>query len=219
MTAPRDLSGLVFGRLTALQLDPSRKRRSWVCRCSCGNSCVVAQAELTQGDTQSCGCVRAEMLAARNRRGKVNHSELSDAERAAYRKWAQMWCRVRNPTGRSECYKTVDVCPQWESFECFLADMGCPPKGYSLDRINNAEGYNRDNCRWVPLAHQAKNTRRNRKVMFRGKLAIVSDHAREQGLNPDVVFDRLNRLKWGVDRALSSPVQKQKPKLRCRWTT
>lgn len=214
MTAPKELSGSVFGRLTALRLDPSRKRRSWMCQCSCGKTCTVAQTELTQGDTQSCGCLRTEMLEARNRKGKVDHSELSAAEHRAYRKWAQMWCRVRNPTGKSKCYKDVGVCPSWRSFGRFLADMGCPQNGYSLDRIDSAKGYSKSNCRWVPLAHQAKNTRRNRQVMFQGKLAIVSDHARDHGLEPDVVFDRLNRLGWDVDRALSSPVRKQKPKMR-----
>lgn len=213
MTAAKNLSGSVFGRLTVLRIEPSRKRRSWVCQCTCGNRCVVAQSELSQGDTRSCGCIRTEMLAARNREGKVDHSTLSAGERVAYQKWAQMWNRVRNPTGKSACYAGVDVCPRWGVFENFLADMKCPPRGHSLDRIDNLKGYSPDNCRWVPLAHQAKNTRRNRKVVFRGNLATVSDHARRQGLNPDVVFDRLNKLGWDVERALSRPLRRQRRKV------
>lgn len=212
MTAAKNLNGSVFGRLTVLRIEPSRNRRSWVCQCTCGNTCVVAQRELTRGDTRSCGCIRKEMLVVRNREGKVDHSALSSAERSAYRKWSLMWSRVRNPTGKSYCYEGLSVCSRWEVFENFLADMKCPPIGHSLDRIDNLKGYSRDNCRWVPLAHQAKNTCRNRKVVFQGELDIVSDHARRQGLDPDVVFDRLNKLGWDVNRALSCPVRRGRRK-------
>jgi hypothetical protein len=121
-----------------------------------------------------------------------------------------MWVRVRHPTGKSVCYANVTVCDAWKNFAVFLSDMGAPEPGFSLDRIDNEKGYEKENCRWVRLAHQAKNTRRNRIAVFDGKRAIISDHARDRGLDPDVVFDRINKLGWDVDRALRTPVRRQR---------
>ena len=205
MTKPKDLAGLTFGRLTVLHLDPSLPRRSWMCICTCGKNKVVAQKELLRGDTASCGCLRTDMLSLRNKKGKVDHSKLTAEQRTAYRKWAMMWQRVRNPHGRSECYVGVSADDRWVDFMCFYGDMGAPPNGYSLDRIDNTLGYVPKNCRWVPLSKQAQNTRRNRNVKFNGVTACVSEHAKRAGLNPDVVFDRINKLGWDIDRALSTP--------------
>lgn len=205
MTKPKNLAGSAFGRLRVLHLDPCQPRRSWLCDCTCGKKKVVAQKELLRGDTKSCGCLKAERLSAHNKKGNVDHDKLTAEQRASYRKWAQMWQRVRNPVGKSECYVGVWVDDRWLDFMRFYEDMGAPPKGYSLDRIDNSLGYGPNNCRWVPLAKQAQNTRRNRNVEFNGIIACVSEHAKRVGLNPDVVFDRLNKLGWGIDRALSTP--------------
>lgn len=187
-----------------LRLAEGCTRRSWECICACGTTKVVAQKELRASDTKSCGCVRSKQLAKRNKVGKINHDTLSIQERRAYNSWKYMHNRCNNPTGKSECYALVFVCPEWRDFRRFLLDMGTPPEGYSLDRINSELGYSPHNCRWIPLSHQAKNTSRNRYVMFKGKRKILSDHARDNGLEPDIVFDRINKLGWSVDRALST---------------
>jgi len=62
MPAPLDLTGKVFGRLTAVSLDMSgiRRGRRWLCQCECGNQTSIASISLTFGHTRSCGCLRAE---------------------------------------------------------------------------------------------------------------------------------------------------------------
>lgn len=207
MTKARNLSGLVFGRLKVLHLEPTRSRRSWACICACGQTKIAAQSELVTGQTRSCGCLKKETTTRKNKEGKTDHSKLSADQKRAYRKWCGMWGRVRHPKGKSLCYADISVHPSWATFSVFLADMGVPPEGYSLDRIKPDEDYGPTNCRWVPLTHQAKNTRRNRRVDIGGKTAIVSDHARDRGLKPDVVFDRLNKLGWDVERSLATPVR------------
>jgi hypothetical protein len=54
-----NLEGKSFGRLTVVRNDPSNRRR-WECRCSCGESALVYDSNLTSGKTSSCGCMNRE---------------------------------------------------------------------------------------------------------------------------------------------------------------
>lgn len=190
-------------------MDESKRRRSWRCLCECGNVKTAAQVDLLAGDTKSCGCLKKEKTVARNKRNKVDHDLLTVGQRYAYRKWRLMWNRVRNPHNRSTCYKGVKVCNEWLDFFVFYKDMGAPERGHSLDRVDNAKGYEPANCRWVPLKDQARNTSRNRNIEFNGVVKPVSAHAQDQGLSADLVFDRLNRLNWSETKALATPKMSQ----------
>lgn len=57
MGALLDLTGQVFGKLTALRREGSDKRKQalWVCQCICGRHHKVAAKELRSGNTKSCG--------------------------------------------------------------------------------------------------------------------------------------------------------------------
>lgn len=63
-----DLSGQRYGRLLVVKRMPSKieitgKRRGrWLCKCDCGNETIVDTTKLTDGTTQSCGCLRDERL-------------------------------------------------------------------------------------------------------------------------------------------------------------
>jgi hypothetical protein len=54
----------------------------------------------------------------------------------------------------------IRVCERWQRFDEFLADMGEPPEGLTLDRIDNDGGYEPGNCRWATRAVQNENSRR-----------------------------------------------------------
>jgi hypothetical protein len=56
------LAGLRFGRLLVIEPAPNQKQWTcWVCRCDCGNDCVVKTYYLKRGSTKSCGCWRTEL--------------------------------------------------------------------------------------------------------------------------------------------------------------
>lgn len=63
----RDIVGQVFGKLTVIERRGSNKRgyAVWLCRCACGAEKELASQNLLQGKTQSCGCLRKEVAAAR----------------------------------------------------------------------------------------------------------------------------------------------------------
>jgi hypothetical protein len=87
----------------------------------------------------------------------------------------------------------IKVCERWQSFDNFLKDMGQPPIGHTLDRENNDGDYEPGNCRWATRRTQGNNTAVNHRIEYFGKTNTVTEAAREFGLAPRLVFERLKR--------------------------
>lgn len=64
MPSPKDLTGLKFGRLTAVKRTALRRSNSivWECVCECGTWKNLPASTLVAGTTQSCGCLRLDRL-------------------------------------------------------------------------------------------------------------------------------------------------------------
>lgn len=194
-----------FGRLVIVGPAGVRKEKTrWQCRCDCGVVVVVTQCNLRGGNTKSCGCFRREV--------KRTHGATTNRKRtAAYRVWGNMIQRCTNAkTAGFPDYggRGIAVCKRWRnSFEAFLADMGQPPKGMTLDRKNNDGPYSPGNCRWATHKEQSRNQRRNRLVSWRGQTQCVSAWAEECGISVKVLAGRLEDG-WPVEAALTVPVSR-----------
>lgn len=61
MAVRKDLKGKVFGKLFVLDFEGIRNKKTmWLCECECGMRTVVWSADLRNGNTKSCGCLRKE---------------------------------------------------------------------------------------------------------------------------------------------------------------
>lgn len=161
-----DLTGQRFGRLTALNREPSKNSITmWRCRCDCGNELIVRNDSLCSGKSKSCGCLKRERTVERNYRHGDSHSRL-------YNVWRGMKQRCSDPKHISYCYygeRGITVCEEWQDFAAFhdwaLAngyDEDAPRGRCTLDRIDVNGNYGPENCRWVSMKIQQNNHQKRR---------------------------------------------------------
>lgn len=87
----------------------------------------------------------------------------------------------------------IRVCKRWEEFDVFLADMGAPPRGATIEREDNDAHYAPGNCRWATRAEQANNTRANVRIRSQGVELSMADFARHHGMKYDVLRYQLKK--------------------------
>lgn len=65
----KDISGMEFGFLTALEPTDKRDRKDvvWLCRCKCGKTVELAATRLILNNTLSCGCIQKEFIKRTNK--------------------------------------------------------------------------------------------------------------------------------------------------------
>lgn len=124
-------------------------------RCSCGTEKVILDHNVKYGRTLSCGCFM-------RRRASETSTTHGAVGTRAYGIWAGMRgrCLVKSNKGYPKYGGAgITICPEWDSFQKFLDDMGTPGPTDTIDRIDGAKGYYKENCRWASYEVQAQNTR------------------------------------------------------------
>lgn len=151
----KDITGNRYGKLTALQRTAKSKNGDylWFCTCDCGNTFETTIGRLNFGSATSCGCLRKE--SPNKTHGMSKSSE--------YNSWCHMKERVQN----LECPDYLDyggagvtLQESWNDFQTFFEYIGPKPKDgkhYTVNRLDNSEGYKEGNVEWADDSTQARN--------------------------------------------------------------
>lgn len=197
-----NLKGRRFGRLLVIALaseDPTK----WLCLCDCGNETMVMPSNLKRlsRSTRSCGCLSKEItkLGRSRKHGKKNSR--------IYNIWRSMIDRCTNanhPGYANYGGRGISVSEDWKtSFSAFYRDVGDPPSGLTLDRVDNSKGYCKSNFRWATWREQENNRRNTRFLTFGGTTKPLSHWAESLGIS---YYALHRRLKFhSVKEALTMP--------------
>lgn len=149
----KDLTGMRFGKLTAIRYIKTGNSVKWVCRCDCGNEVISYGYDLHRGRTVSCGC--------KKKRHNGRYSRL-------YSIWQSMKKRCSNENHKFYKYyggKGISVCSEWKKDFTAFRDWALQ-NGYadnlSIDRINSEKDYSPDNCQWITISENTRKADKER---------------------------------------------------------
>jgi len=209
-----DLTGKRYGKLTVLKRSENHvsangiQHRRWLCKCDCGKEVIVDGEYLKNGDTKSCGCLRAYSGVGNP---NYRHGALVGQQTRLYRIWSNMKQRCNNPLNpyyQKYGGRGIDVCDEWQSdfptFAKWAKDNGYTDD-LTIDRIDVNKGYSPENCRFASMDIQANNTTRNHHIAFNGQTKTMSEWANEFGIKYSTLRSRINLLGWDIERALTTP--------------
>ncbi len=210
MGAYRDYTGKTINGVQVIERAPNCKGPVpyWKCICVCGRDLVIRRDHLEKGSfCRVCGSEKSAEYRRKNP-PQLKHGMTGTPE---YRAWAHMKSRCGNPKNRhfhNYGGRGITVCDEWKcDFEAFLAHVGQrPTDGHSLERIDNALGYQPGNVKWATKAEQQNNRRVNRWMVYNGKTMTIAQAIVASGLPKSAVRNRLHNG-WSPERALSEPVR------------
>lgn len=214
MSKMKDLAGQRFGELTVLnRIENDRYGRAqWQCRCNCGNLTNVASGNLVSGHTSSCGCMEAlnrERMGSRNKR----HGKYGTSIYGVWNAIIQRCCNPNQSSFKNYGGRDIQVCDEWKTFDLFYE--WAKQSGYvdvaargecTIERIDVNGDYCPTNCKWVNMQEQANNKRNNHRLLYDGECKTLAQWARSLNIPYDCLKQRINRLGWSAEKALTTPV-------------
>jgi len=146
------------------------------------------------------------------------HGQSGNAKKRtrAYKTWLRMRDRCSNTKSWKYKYyggKGIKICDEWQTFENFFRDMGQPPEGMTLDRIDVNGNYEPSNCRWATMMEQAKNKTNNMFLIIDGEKIHLMEASRRFHVKFQTIWARIKKYGWTDRQAVgldTKPPRKQR---------
>ena len=163
----------------------------WECACECGNVVYIKSANLMNGNTNSCGCLKrivARQRASQHTLHGAKSINASESERRLYSIWTDIKRRCNNKQYKDYPRyggRGIGLCDEWQSdfekFKNWSLDNGYTNE-LSIDRIDVNGNYEPRNCRWADVYIQANNKRSNKHIIVDGEIYTYAECERQYGI-------------------------------------
>jgi hypothetical protein len=191
--------------LTVLRRTESNSQGTrWICVCECGTEMVATGCRLKSVHTASCGCLRADQMAAV---ATVHGQSMTKLHRVL----RSMRGRCLNPSDPAYKHyggRGISICEKWKTDAAAFMEWAHANgyrEGLTIDRIDNDGDYTPENCRWVDRFVQRNNCRNNRRHDYRGKSYTLAQLARIADLAPGTIANRIDAQGMTVEQAVETP--------------
>ncbi len=209
-----DLTGQKFGRLTVMSRAENTKdgKAKWKCKCDCDGKIVeVRSTKLRSGETKSCGCLQKEIISKCN----TKHGDSCNRLYQIWNNIRERTNRINHPYYKDYGGRGIFICEEWKENYLLFKEWAMS-NGYNenltIDRIDNDKGYEPDNCRWVTAKTQQNNKRSNKNMTYNGVTKTLSEWAEHTGISKTALKQRLNKLGWSLEKALTTPTREKEHK-------
>lgn len=215
---PNAMIGKKFGKWTVISFLGVRNRcYFYETLCKCGKSGKHYGSDLKARKSLQCIDCHNRDLAKRK------YEMHGGSKTETYNIWKNMLRRCLNPKDpHYDRYggRGITLCPRWNIYSEFLADMGERPDRMELDRIDNDGNYCPENCRWVTHREnclnrdnsRCGNSKKRTKHIFthEGKTQSAAQWAKELGLHYSTFLRHIPKgIEWVSEYA------KERSKLLC----
>ena len=216
MVKRKNLTGLVFGRLTVIEYSYTKKNHGyWKCKCSCGTISHIAATSLISGKSTTCGCGRREKVSEWITKRNTKHG-LSKRSEAKKNKLSMIWSsmKARCYCETNKAYKNyggrgISICNEWKndlkSFHDWSIENGYI-EGLTIERIDNDGNYKPSNCAWIPFSEQCNNKRSSIRINDNGVIKTIIQASIDHNLTYTCLIQRL-RKGLGHFEALNTPIK------------
>lgn len=197
------------------------KAKRFVCQCKCGKEKLVRESTLVSGESTSCGCYSAEL-------NSVKHTTHGLSKHKLYDVWHDMVRRCTDTSRKDYKHyggRGITICSEWlgqYGIIAFLKDMEESfIDGLELERKDVNGNYCPENCTWVTRQIQVINRRPMYNgfdanfLTFQGKTLCLSQWEEETGIGRKIISDRVGKLEWTVEKALTSKVRPKRTVVVC----
>lgn len=173
-----DIVGKKYGMLTVetLATPSANGARRWLCRCECGNTTIVLEANLKRLHTQSCGCKKSPDLTGQVF-GKLTVIGRSDKRSPRGQRTTPLWecrCECGNVTYKAKDtltnpdFSMCSVCAAKYAAEKARAEAGFV-EGTQLSKIRNMTPSAANTSGYRGVYYESKFDRYRAQIKFKGK--------------------------------------------------
>ena len=188
-----DFIGKSFGYWTVVSSAENKSnKKSFLCRCKCGNERIVNADTLKLGTSKSCGCYHKEEIRER----QTTHGQTGTRIFRIYYDIRQRCYNENNKRFSDYGGRGITMCDEWKnSFQSFY-DWSMA-NGYSeklsIDRKDVDGNYEPNNCRWITMAEQSNNKRTSINFSFFGVTKNLKEWCDCIGVSYDKMYGRYYR--------------------------